>query len=42
VLGPGQLADDDGPVAHPTREYVSLSAIRGAAKMVRETIERMC
>jgi acetylornithine deacetylase/succinyl-diaminopimelate desuccinylase len=42
VFGPGRLADVDGPVAHSTREYVSLSAVGEAAEMVREAIERMC
>jgi acetylornithine deacetylase/succinyl-diaminopimelate desuccinylase-like protein len=42
VFGPGRLADDDGPVAHSTREYVSLTAVEEAAEIVRETIERIC
>jgi acetylornithine deacetylase/succinyl-diaminopimelate desuccinylase-like protein len=42
TAGSGQLADDDCPVAHSTREHVSLTAVEEAVEMVRETIERMC
>lgn len=39
VFGPGVLADEDGPVAHADREYVSRPAIDEAAKAVRQTVE---
>lgn len=39
VFGPGVLADDEGPVAHATREYVTRSAVADAADAVRKTIE---
>ena len=42
VFGPGVLADEDGPVAHATREYVSRTAVRDTAAILRATIERLC
>lgn len=41
VFGPGVLADQEGPVAHATREYVHLSEIEAAADSVRETVETL-
>jgi len=41
VFGPGVLADEDGPVAHADREYVSRSAVGDAADAVRETVEAL-
>lgn len=41
VFGPGVLADEDGPVAHANREYVSRSAVKEAAEMIQETAERL-
>ena len=41
VFGPGVLSDGVGAVAHSKREYVRLSAIRAAARAVRETVERL-
>ncbi|WP_135302232.1 M20 family metallopeptidase [Haloarcula amylovorans] len=41
VFGPGELADDVGPIAHSKREYVRLSEVRTAARAVRETLERL-
>lgn len=41
VFGPGVLSDEAGAVAHSKREYVRLSAIRAAARAVRETVERL-
>jgi len=41
VFGPGDLSDEVGAVAHSKREYVRLSAVRTAARAVRETVERL-
>ena len=41
VFGPGGLSDDVGAVAHSQREYVRLSEVRTAARVVRETVERL-
>lgn len=41
VFGPGVLADEDGPVAHADREYVSRSGVKEAAEMIQGTAERM-
>ena len=41
VFGPGVLTDEVGAVAHSKREYVRLSAVRTAARAVRETVERL-
>ncbi|MDL0138600.1 M20/M25/M40 family metallo-hydrolase [Halobacterium salinarum] len=40
VFGPGVLADEDGPVAHADREYVTQSAVADASDAVRTTVER--
>lgn len=42
VFGPGVIADEDGPVAHATREYVSRNSLRDAATILHATIERLC
>jgi acetylornithine deacetylase/succinyl-diaminopimelate desuccinylase len=39
VFGPGVIADEEGPVAHADREYVSLSEVAAAGNAVRSTIE---
>jgi acetylornithine deacetylase/succinyl-diaminopimelate desuccinylase-like protein len=39
VFGPGVLADEEGPVAHADREYVSRSAVAAAADTLMQTIE---
>lgn len=41
VFGPGVLADEDGPVAHADREYVSLGDVEAAADAVRVTVETL-
>lgn len=41
VFGPGDLADDDGPVAHSEREYVRVHDVRTAADAVTETLNRL-
>lgn len=41
VFGPGVLADEEGPVAHADREYVTRSGVADAADAVRKTIERL-
>ena len=41
VFGPGDLTDEVGAVAHSKREYVRLSAVRAAARAVRETVARL-
>ncbi|TQQ83504.1 M20/M25/M40 family metallo-hydrolase [Halonotius terrestris] len=38
VFGPGVLADDEGPVAHASREYVRLSDVRAAADAVETAL----
>jgi acetylornithine deacetylase/succinyl-diaminopimelate desuccinylase len=42
VFGPGVLADEAGPVAHASREYVSRAAVRDAAAILQTTVERLC
>ena len=39
VFGPGQLTDDEGPVAHSPREYVDRRDLTRAADVLTETIE---
>jgi acetylornithine deacetylase len=41
VFGPGVLADGDGPVAHAEREYVRLSAVERAAKVLGEAVPEL-
>lgn len=41
VFGPGVLADEDGPIAHSDREYISRTAIVDAADTIRTTIEAL-
>lgn len=41
VFGPGDLADEKGPVAHSDREYVKQSEVRTASEVIRETIETL-
>lgn len=41
VFGPGVLSDEEGPVAHAAREYISQSSINDAATAVRATIEEL-
>ncbi len=38
VFGPGDLADDEGAVAHADREYVRTGAVRAAASTLREAL----
>lgn len=39
VFGPGVLADEEGPVAHADREYISREEIADAAEAVQVTVE---
>ena len=41
VFGPGDLADDGGPVAHAEREYVRVGAVRSAAEAVTGALSRL-
>jgi acetylornithine deacetylase/succinyl-diaminopimelate desuccinylase len=41
VFGPGVLADDEGPVAHSNREYVSRREISAAATALRKTVDQL-
>jgi acetylornithine deacetylase/succinyl-diaminopimelate desuccinylase len=41
VFGPGVLADEEGPVAHSQREYVSLSAVERAGEILTRTLEEL-
>ncbi|EMA44964.1 M20 family metallopeptidase [Halococcus saccharolyticus] len=38
VFGPGDLADEDGPVAHADREYVRLSAVERATTILGDAL----
>ncbi|MFW6385452.1 MAG: M20 family metallopeptidase [Halodesulfurarchaeum sp.] len=38
VFGPGDLSDDDGPVAHSDREYVRIESVRRAASILRTAL----
>lgn len=40
VFGPGVLADEEGPVAHADREYVSRDAVVRAGEIVQDVLER--
>lgn len=42
VFGPGELADEDGPVAHADREYVRVADVRAAAEALMETCASIC
>ncbi|WP_459192568.1 M20 family metallopeptidase [Halosimplex sp. J119] len=39
VFGPGDLADEEGAVAHSEREYVRREDVRAAARAVRDAID---
>lgn len=39
VFGPGELADEEGAVAHADREYVRVAEVRAAARAVEETLQ---
>lgn len=41
VFGPGDLADDEGAVAHADREYVRVSEIRDGVRAVEETLDSL-
>ena len=41
VFGPGELADDEGAVAHADREYVPVAAVRRAAAAVTDATRRL-
>lgn len=41
VFGPGDLADEDGAIAHSEDEYVHLSEVEEAAEAVRATLEEL-
>jgi acetylornithine deacetylase len=41
VFGPGELADDDGPVAHAEREYVNLSEVGRATEILEKTLAEL-
>ena len=41
VFGPGELADDEGAVAHADREYVRVAAVRRAAAAVTDAARRL-
>lgn len=38
VFGPGELADEKGPVAHADREYVRLSRVEHAVKILEDAL----
>lgn len=38
VFGPGELADEEGPVAHADREYVRAGEVEAAAEAMEETL----
>jgi len=39
IFGPGVIAEEEGPLAHADREYLSLSEVAAAVNAVRSTIE---
>jgi acetylornithine deacetylase len=39
VFGPGHISDDEGPVAHSEREYVSVQEVRGATESLSLFLE---
>lgn len=41
VFGPGDLFDDEGPVAHAEREYVRLAEVEAASEALTEAVERL-
>ena len=41
VFGPGDLADDEGAVAHADREYVRVDEVRRAADAVEATLDEL-
>ena len=41
VFGPGDLADDSGPVAHSDREYVEVEAVRRAGKILTRALRSL-
>ncbi|MFB6069493.1 MAG: M20 family metallopeptidase [Halanaeroarchaeum sp.] len=41
VFGPGRLQDDEGPVAHAEREYVSASAVESASEALTEALQTL-
>ncbi|QLH77859.1 M20 family metallopeptidase [Halosimplex rubrum] len=41
VFGPGDLADDEGAVAHSEREYVRREEVRAAARAVRDAVDAL-
>lgn len=41
IFGPGVIFDDEGPVAHSDREYVTKKSVESAAKAVKETINQV-
>lgn len=41
IFGPGDLADEEGPVAHSEREYVDTTEIAAAARAIREATEEL-
>ena len=41
VFGPGEIADEDGPIAHADREYIDRSEIAVAVRAIRETVETL-
>ena len=41
VFGPGDLADDEGAVAHADREYVRVDDVRAAAAALREALSSL-
>ncbi|MFC7139467.1 M20 family metallopeptidase [Halosimplex aquaticum] len=41
VFGPGDLADEEGAVAHSEREYVRREDVRAAARAVRDAVDAL-
>lgn len=40
IFGPGELEDEDGPIAHSSREYISIDEMRKAEKILKTSIEQ--
>jgi acetylornithine deacetylase len=41
VFGPGELADEEGAVAHAEREYVHTSEVERAGEVVTEALRSL-
>jgi len=40
VFGPGRIADEEGPIAHSTREYLEIDELRTAVEVIEQYLEQ--